>query len=54
MRGSGGRCSFTIDKWQESPQQLLLDHMIVRMCMLGSGQLGYRWPNERSCYHFQN
>jgi hypothetical protein len=29
-------------------QQLLLDHMIVRMCMLGSGQLGYQWWNERS------
>ena len=41
-QGNGGRCHFFIDKWLESPQQLLLDHMIARMCMLGPGRLGYQ------------
>ena len=46
--------SFTIDKLEESPPQLLRDHMIVRMFMLGSGQLGYRRRNRRSRCLFQN
>ncbi len=45
--GQWRKVSFFIDKWLESPQQLLLDHMIARMCMLGPDRLGYQQWNAR-------
>ena len=56
---NGGGCHFIISKLEESLQLLLQDHMIVRMCMLGSGRLVLTAEREEilplhNCYNHDN